>query len=897
MDHNSDNETTSAMAAATAVNRRPMNAFLLFCKRHRTIVKERYPNLENRNITKILGEWWQSLCDDDKSTFTKLASEYKEYVVRETPSVTSAAATGPKLSSTVEHTTRLHLMNGSGGISSNIRSASSSPEPPPTQRTPHHRHTTEAAPPPAATDEAAKNSVANSAFSSPTPYRPSCSGSSLASSSAPKPFKKRYLANFDSASLGAAAAEAGAAAVGAATTTVSPEAEHACKALLQLAGVRESSPTMHSAPNSAATSPPRPSTAAAAAATAVARAAPSPAHGCISGDPPKVDAAIPEEGNNSRNGSSLSRSGTASPPDSSSSAAEKERGKLTANGFRTLRDAVWSRVAKTLLKQEEEKGMLNHAEAGNDDAPLNLSSQCTIRGQTIIEHIIENCMQAKPSPTVAPASASGGISGAAGGDEKDARSASSGNAFLVNMNNNGVSGGGGGGDRPSAQPVETASSVSGSTFSAEEIKERIYEGLKQDLLSKRSGEKRDSKEAAALWNMLPHIKIAQERAEGKMVAAEPPADPKSAVTESEGSNLTIKTAEDGSKLSIKHLLAQSPAPLSPRSRSGNSSSKSSATVSPNANAHAAAAASAASEVSVTLVSNDYCAAGHAGHGQQPVNLSTTPPQTPSTTNVVTISATTSKRSVSCGGGESSAAQQGSAMKRKLGVVIAGGGDSAAQTVEEEEDDLRRSSRSCKGKRYQEFKDEGRLGRSKSGAAAAAGSLSSDRSAATAATRKAHKSGDSSSAGAASTALPSADVLINRKDPNTHISIHNSNPPFDITAKLNAIPALSLDSYQQKLLKAKTGGALGTDDSSRNSRATTSHHHQVHLQPQPQARRRSGDNVESTPPKRKSRRTATAAAGAASARQATSAGVSSAPTVKKDAKDEQQLMTADVVVSS
>lgn len=28
--------------------RRPMNAFLIFCKRHRAIVRERYPNLENR---------------------------------------------------------------------------------------------------------------------------------------------------------------------------------------------------------------------------------------------------------------------------------------------------------------------------------------------------------------------------------------------------------------------------------------------------------------------------------------------------------------------------------------------------------------------------------------------------------------------------------------------------------------------------------------------------------------------------------------------------------------------------------------------------------------------------------------------------------------------------------
>lgn len=30
--------------------RRPMNAFLIFCKRHRGIVREKYPNLENRSV-------------------------------------------------------------------------------------------------------------------------------------------------------------------------------------------------------------------------------------------------------------------------------------------------------------------------------------------------------------------------------------------------------------------------------------------------------------------------------------------------------------------------------------------------------------------------------------------------------------------------------------------------------------------------------------------------------------------------------------------------------------------------------------------------------------------------------------------------------------------------------
>jgi hypothetical protein len=30
--------------------RRPMNAFLIFCKRHRALVREKYPNLENRLV-------------------------------------------------------------------------------------------------------------------------------------------------------------------------------------------------------------------------------------------------------------------------------------------------------------------------------------------------------------------------------------------------------------------------------------------------------------------------------------------------------------------------------------------------------------------------------------------------------------------------------------------------------------------------------------------------------------------------------------------------------------------------------------------------------------------------------------------------------------------------------
>lgn len=55
--------------------RRPMNAFLIFCKRHRAVVREKFPTLENRAVTKILGEWWAGLDESDKTCYIDLAKE------------------------------------------------------------------------------------------------------------------------------------------------------------------------------------------------------------------------------------------------------------------------------------------------------------------------------------------------------------------------------------------------------------------------------------------------------------------------------------------------------------------------------------------------------------------------------------------------------------------------------------------------------------------------------------------------------------------------------------------------------------------------------------------------------------------------------------------------------
>ncbi|KAL3267191.1 hypothetical protein HHI36_011328 [Cryptolaemus montrouzieri] len=65
--------------------RRPMNAFLIFCKKHRPIVRVKFPSLENRGVTKILGEWWSLLEEGDKTPFTNLANEYKDAFLSANP--------------------------------------------------------------------------------------------------------------------------------------------------------------------------------------------------------------------------------------------------------------------------------------------------------------------------------------------------------------------------------------------------------------------------------------------------------------------------------------------------------------------------------------------------------------------------------------------------------------------------------------------------------------------------------------------------------------------------------------------------------------------------------------------------------------------------------------------
>ena len=55
--------------------RRPMNAFMIFSKRHRALVHQKHPHQDNRTVSKILGEWWYNLSPKDKQKYVDLAAQ------------------------------------------------------------------------------------------------------------------------------------------------------------------------------------------------------------------------------------------------------------------------------------------------------------------------------------------------------------------------------------------------------------------------------------------------------------------------------------------------------------------------------------------------------------------------------------------------------------------------------------------------------------------------------------------------------------------------------------------------------------------------------------------------------------------------------------------------------
>jgi len=73
-------EETASVELAKRGVKRPMNAFLIFCKRHRGVVREKNPNVDNRAVTRILGDLWANLDVDEKSAYTDLAKQVVSYL-------------------------------------------------------------------------------------------------------------------------------------------------------------------------------------------------------------------------------------------------------------------------------------------------------------------------------------------------------------------------------------------------------------------------------------------------------------------------------------------------------------------------------------------------------------------------------------------------------------------------------------------------------------------------------------------------------------------------------------------------------------------------------------------------------------------------------------------------
>lgn len=297
----------------------PMNAFLSFCQQHKSFVRDKFPSIEPCAVTKYLSEWWSRLQEEEKSPYTSIPRHCKEAFMKANPDI------------------GWHKMPP--GSADSMPPSNAKPSTPTNGVTcPMSSLLT-------------GSSYASEMAGNDSPSQPS----------APKPFKKRYLASQQSQSPSEGNLPSQ-------SINVSPEAARACEALLEMARTESQS----------------------------------------------------SDGSDKR----VSPSDT--PP------------------LQTLREAVWSKVAGTLLKQEEDKLV-----PPPKDCPMNLTNQCTIRGQQIIEHIIENILNMPMEGPMDPSS----------------------EPITFSLNNNQ--------EQPLAQ-----SSAPPAVEVADSIKASIYESLKVDLLKK-----------------------------------------------------------------------------------------------------------------------------------------------------------------------------------------------------------------------------------------------------------------------------------------------------------------------------------------------------------------------------------------------------------------------------
>ncbi|VDK61798.1 unnamed protein product [Onchocerca ochengi] len=102
--------------------RRPMNAFMIFSKRHRPLVHEKYPNRDNRTVSKILGEWWYALGPEEKQKYHDLATQVKEAHFRAHPDWKWCSRERKKTTNNIRLETEIHNAMSDLDISDQIAS-------------------------------------------------------------------------------------------------------------------------------------------------------------------------------------------------------------------------------------------------------------------------------------------------------------------------------------------------------------------------------------------------------------------------------------------------------------------------------------------------------------------------------------------------------------------------------------------------------------------------------------------------------------------------------------------------------------------------------------------------------------------------------------------------------
>ena len=546
---------------------------------------------------------WSTLSMDEKEPFNALAVTYKEHLMKEKPAAmvaaTSAANFRKQQHSNILMNSNTPEIRVIGGLSSGDNNKFGS-------------ISTTATGANELSENKNRNDVSrgSSGSSSPEPNSGTSgnipggagSGGGGVTSSAPKPFKKRYLAA-EKAKMGGGGMES------------SVETKNACEALLQLAGSGDIK--LFTRKNA-------------------------------------DQAAVADKGAAGANmaNDKSPNNGKANPYDNVKESAQ----------FSVLRQAVWTRVAKTIMTQEEEKG--KNANSNNGDTPINLSSQCLIPNSTIIEHIIENILndnaEEEEDEDVDDLDAAKLLRGPTGGrvHSESTKNGTAGSIAATSNNTNTNTG----------------------ECSTEQIKEKIYQSLKDDIMRRTTGGAKDSSnDLTALWKMLPN----------PMAGVTP--KPKNGSTTTSSNNtisaLGLSTASSASSKSkdTDHSKAHS----APASQSG------SGAPSPRGGCPDVVVVSAAHDnnvnkqiepsVSVTLVT------APSTSEDLPLNLSTTPPQTPAGAMI---------RNGGNGNGNNSVA-----------VTITTSSPAKRKLLEDDDDDIRRSTRACKGRRYQEFKDAvGKRGR-------------------------------------------------------------------------------------------------------------------------------------------------------------------------------------------